>query len=221
MLTPLDLPSYCVCKCILNTHTSYRLFVVYSWASLSVFFFSHRNLGKSGLRVSCLGLGELVWRQTYSSVSIPQTIQTSLSPLSFRHLGDIWITDLWWGENSVVSRSYSLCGKRFALWAHSQSNNLTCVFNYRNVSKSLQSALHRQFPGNWNLSIISVAQFHNFCVPPDGWEPDGHSLWERSEPVWHSRGVRFWKVRLHFFFQALIQTFATFHSCRMLFHEYF
>uniref|UniRef100_A0A671YY21 Potassium voltage-gated channel subfamily A regulatory beta subunit 3 n=1 Tax=Sparus aurata TaxID=8175 RepID=A0A671YY21_SPAAU len=45
---------------ILNTHTTHHLLRLFICDLQTCFFFLHRNLGKSGLRVSCLGLGTWV-----------------------------------------------------------------------------------------------------------------------------------------------------------------
>lgn len=77
----------CVCKCFAKySHiiTSFPLFIFGLHRQfLFLLFFFHRNLGKSGLRVSCLGLGELVWRQENIHLCFNPSNKTnvSVSPL--------------------------------------------------------------------------------------------------------------------------------------------
>lgn len=56
-----------------------------------------RNLGKSGLRVSCLGLGEFLrrdWKNVSPRLSPVKQNQRLRLPSPSRHLGDVRIADL-------------------------------------------------------------------------------------------------------------------------------
>lgn len=121
-----QLPTHFVCVCALYRHFS---------SNLLIFFPFYRNLGKSGLRVSCLGLGKLGWRQGNIQLSFKllNKIRLSVSPsLSlFRHLGDIWIADLWWSEHSL-----SVCLYEKSIPAHLHSFGFLCNTVRRTVNKS-------------------------------------------------------------------------------------
>lgn len=119
-----------------------------------LFFFClllHRNLGKSGLRVSCLGLGESAWRQENIHLCFSRSNETnvSVSPLAQ--------APGWHLDHRSLMR-WEFCRLSLFVWelqstfAHiafventlcTVSTNLS-VFNYRHVSKS-----HR--PDTWKL----------------------------------------------------------------------
>lgn len=70
-----------------------------------LFVLGRRNLGKSGLRVSCLGLGEFLhcgWKNVSPRLSPVKQNQRLRLPSPSRHLGDVRIADLRWGESSAV-----------------------------------------------------------------------------------------------------------------------
>lgn len=125
--------------------------------------------------------------------ALKQNKRLRLSSL-FRHLGDIWIADLWWGEISAVSlclheesipehiRSYCFGGKHSALWAQisvfsiidpkiPQTRYLeTIVARWileiiTTVLPSQHGDLHKRPLGNWNLSIVSLSLSHFLCDP--------------------------------------------------------
>lgn len=105
-----------------------------------VFFLSffHRNLGKSGLRVSCLGLGELVWMQenihltfnpwNKTNVCVSPPVQAPGWHLDHRSL-------MRWElhRHSVCARSrFPTPSLILLLWKNTVKADLS-VFNYRNV----------------------------------------------------------------------------------------
>lgn len=126
--------------------------------------FVHRNLGKSGLRVSCLGLGELVWRQENILLihfePLKQNNKMFLSLLWFRYLGDIWITDSWWGESNVVSQFQWEVDSRapsliLLLWkTFGTVNTNLSFFNYRFFFKILQTLYLETIVAWWDIVCI-------------------------------------------------------------------
>uniref|UniRef100_A0A671YV52 Voltage-gated potassium channel subunit beta-1 n=1 Tax=Sparus aurata TaxID=8175 RepID=A0A671YV52_SPAAU len=106
-------------SCILNTHTTHHLLRLFICDLQTCFFFLHRNLGKSGLRVSCLGLGTWVTFGSQISDEMAENLMaiayengvnlfdTAEVYASGRRSSFVITTKIYWGGQAETERGLS------------------------------------------------------------------------------------------------------------------